>query len=170
MKYPIFIRGHLLSWFTLVNLYWKNDQMEVRKCLSICIRTRVSELGWVSYDEQFILRKIVSHHGLSLKWISGFYMSLPLKEFLVSTLYQITIDKVMMASSEIYTNFFRACWGFNEWKWKAQGQSKYVHKCTEFFNKHPAKFFRRKFISVFARSLTYTCRQSRRIIKTLPEN
>jgi hypothetical protein len=98
--------------------------------------SRVSNLGWVSYDEQFHLRKArvpqSSWADVDVElWL--LYVSAPDSPFLT----EWDKNEHRDFSSDMSKKGIRTCWGYNKGRCTYGNNCRFIHKCSECYGNHP---------------------------------
>ena len=98
--------------------------------------SRVSNLGWVSYDEQFRLRKArvpqSSWADVDVElWL--LYVSAPDSPFLT----EWDKNEHRDFSSDMSKKGIRTCWGYNKGRCTYGNNCRFIHKCSECYGNHP---------------------------------
>ena len=92
--------------------------------------SRVSNLGWVSYDEQFRLRKArvpqSSWADVDVElWL--LYVSAPDSPFLT----EWNKNEHRDFNSDMSKKGIRTCWGYNKGRCTCGNNCRFIHKCSE---------------------------------------
>ena len=107
--------------------------------------SRVSNLGWVSYDEQFRLRKARAPQSSSADvdvelWL--LYVSTPEKTTDNFTFRQPFLSGVGQKRAQGFQlghvqKGIRTCWGYNKGRCTYGKNCRFIHKCSECYGNHP---------------------------------